>query len=172
MTCHIDTCEKPTRSRGLCESHYRRLRLYGDPLHAPRTPGTCTVDGCDARIKDSGLCPKHRSRLARHGTTDDHRARQHGPAGDRMWRFATPVDADTCWEWAGNRNQHGYGRLDTTYAHRLSWEFHHGPIPDGLVVMHACDNPPCVNPWHLRLGTQVENMRDMARKGRRKRSAA
>ena len=76
---------------------------------------------------------------------------------------------DACWEWlAGTRG--GYGlmrwRGKTTSAHRVSWELAHGSIPDGLDVLHSCDNPRCVYPAHLFLGTHQDNMVDMLRKGR------
>lgn len=88
-------------------------------------------------------------------------------------RFWDKVAIDRgCWLWtAGTR--HGYGAISEggrgspmIMAHRFSWEFHFGPIPDGLGVLHKCDNPPCVNPAHLFLGTQGDNMRDKAVKGR------
>lgn len=75
-----------------------------------------------------------------------------------------------CWEWTGNRNDEGYGRLwldgRRVYAHRRSWELFMGPIPPGLCVLHRCDNPPCCNPEHLFIGTKGDNMRDAMSKGR------
>ena len=78
-----------------------------------------------------------------------------------------------CKEWIGPRDRKNYGRasswrkdLGTDLAHRVTYILKHGPIPDGLVVMHTCDNPPCVNVAHLRLGTIAENQRDMAEKNR------
>lgn len=79
-----------------------------------------------------------------------------------------------CWKWRSKRSRRGYGlmsKCDGTWAehraHRLSWEIHHGPIPDGASVCHSCDNPECSRPDHLFLGDQLANMRDMDRKGRR-----
>lgn len=88
-----------------------------------------------------------------------------------------------CWEWTGMKLPRGYGvwqasktpRGDDTYireriyAHRLSWEIHKGPVPEGKNVLHACDNPSCVNPKHLFLGTHQDNMRDRDYKARQAR---
>lgn len=79
-----------------------------------------------------------------------------------------PDDPNECWEWVGYGSRHGQLMADgeMTMAHRLSWEIHNGEIPDGLCVLHTCDNPPCSNPRHLFLGTHADNMQDMIGKKR------
>lgn len=78
---------------------------------------------------------------------------------------------DGCWEWQSATNGKGYGRFQltstsTVMAHRYSYELAHGPIPDGMMVCHECDNPCCVKPAHLFLGTARDNAQDRAKKGR------
>jgi hypothetical protein len=75
-----------------------------------------------------------------------------------------------CWLWSGSLGTGGYGlcghQKRVKRSHRIAWELTHGPIPDGMVVCHRCDNPPCCNPAHLFLGTLADNVRDMVAKGR------
>jgi hypothetical protein len=71
-----------------------------------------------------------------------------------------------CWPWMGCIGNRGYGVISHISTHRLSWELHRGPIPNGKHVLHSCDNKRCVNPSHLFIGSQADNMKDMTLKGR------
>jgi hypothetical protein len=86
----------------------------------------------------------------------------------RFWSFVERTES--CWLWRGAQRGSGYGgfhwRNISHYAHRKAWELINGPIADGLHVCHHCDNPPCVRPDHLFLGTQADNNHDRDRKGR------
>ena len=86
-------------------------------------------------------------------------------------RFFKYVDrSGECWVWTGWRTCKGYGSIrlngKNAAAHRVSWEIHNGPIPGGLFVLHHCDNPPCVRPEHLFVGTAKDNTHDMIGKSR------
>jgi DNA-binding XRE family transcriptional regulator len=86
------------------------------------------------------------------------------PITETFWRFCKPAGENDCWEWHGGRMLTGYGvigrRRGNLLAHRICWEIHYGPIPRGMLVRHTCDNPPCVNPRHLLLGTDRDNTLD------------
>ena len=91
-------------------------------------------------------------------------------------RFRARVDSsggpDACWLWMASRDSKGYGKFgdrriySPALAHRFAWELANGPIPKGLLVRHTCDNPPCVNPKHLEVGTYEDNANDMVIRGR------
>lgn len=88
---------------------------------------------------------------------------------ESFWALVDQSSAG-CWEWPGHRNGLGYGRVTYHHkdwtAHRLAWVLPRGPIPEGMFVCHRCDNPPCIRPDHLFLGTAMENNRDALAKGR------
>lgn len=89
---------------------------------------------------------------------------------ERFWGKIDKRSPNECWEWQAGKSNKGYGRLwvngDNVNAHVFSYELHNGPIPRGLFVLHKCDNRRCVNPNHLFLGTQQDNIDDMRAKGR------
>jgi len=92
------------------------------------------------------------------------------PQEERFWsKVKKTID---CWLWNGrlNRKVYGYGNINydgrAQPAHRVSWQIHNGPIPKGMKVLHSCDVPICVNPKHLFLGTQADNIHDMYKKKR------
>jgi hypothetical protein len=75
-----------------------------------------------------------------------------------------------CWEWMANKTHNGYGQIyyngSQRRAHRVSYEIHIGPIPSGMLICHRCDNPSCINPEHLFIGTVKDNINDCIEKGR------
>lgn len=143
----------------------------------------CQAPGCE-RAADYGRreCSGHRARMKSHGTYGSAEFRKPTPAGLDAWGVLshngwTAVvrvpDLGECHEYDGPRFARGYGQVKSKIdapnpklAHRVSYEHHFGPIPDGLIVRHKCDNPPCINPDHLELGTSADNARDRKLRGR------
>lgn len=144
MTCSVDSCDRPVSARGWCKRHYERWRIHGDPHHLRRA--------------DYGRGP--------HGE----------PLAAKLLRKSEPAP-NGCREWTGYCDpEFGYGSVAVDgrmeKAHRMSWVVANGrPAPPGKVVRHKCDNPPCIEPSHLVLGTQAENVADMFVRKRADRNA-
>ena len=173
--CDIANCGKPRLAKGLCPMHYRRLRLTGTTEPKMRTRPTCKIDGCTRLARSAGWCNTHYERWRRRGKQGDPTTSNQGKADTRpddvrFWeRVAITANDDLCWEWQGYRDKKGYGRFGAMgrdfMAPQFSFYLARGRLSD-LHILHSCDNPPCVNPKHLREGTHQENMADMVAKGR------
>lgn len=143
-------------------------------MKSPSAP--CSFDGCVRAAKTKGLCHSHYVQRRR-GRPLSPLRHQGLPLEERLWPRVnkdgpTMPGMDTpCWLWTGGECG-GYGEIRIGLrgprygAHRASWVVAHGDVPDGLHVCHRCDNPKCVRPEHLWLGTMAQNMADKMAKGR------
>ena len=137
----------------------------------------CSVEWCETEVVAKKMCMKHYQRFRRNGTTEP-----------KFYKGDMPIEkyfnklfnkSGYCWEWIGLKTDFGYGivpyyftrKYNEKLAHRVSYLINKGSLPKwegykSKCVLHICDNPACVNPDHLFLGTHTDNMRDMHNKGR------
>jgi len=133
----------------------------------------CTVPRCERKHYAKGYCELHYMRVRKYGTPEGGPT-NHAPPEERFWRGVNKDGPNGCWIYERGLRRGVYGRFQIggkgskhVSAHRYSYELHKGPIPEGMVIMHSCDTPRCVNPDHLRAGTHKENTADMIAKGRK-----
>ena len=139
-----------------------------------RAAMTCEADGCERNTRGRVYCPGHRRRLEVTGSLDGPPIKTVPPKGVTGYAAAEfngwDVTASGCWEYRGPKFANGYGQVKIdgipTLLHRVSYEHNVGPIPEGLVIRHTCDNKPCMNPEHLETGTIQDNVQDRTDRNR------
>lgn len=170
--CSISGCERKKRSRGMCAVHYNKnLREGNFSKSEKHNHGeVCSFDSCNGKYLCKGFCERHYKIFKKHGyiklTYKDI------PVIERF-KARCIKKASGCIEWNGFVNHEGYGAITVDArvirAHRFSYAYYKGAIPDGMLVCHKCDNPRCVNADHLFLGTNQDNVNDKVKKNRQSR---
>lgn len=157
-SCSIEGCEKQFYARTWCRMHYARWMNTGRTDLVPRVRkerGSCSVDGCEKVEKTRGMCGMHTERVRNGVSLDPLPLTFHGVPFAERYQVSPSTG---CWEWIAGRTTTNYGSYGRLYAHRVSYEMHVGPIPDGFHIDHLCRNTLCVNPQHLEPVPPRENM--------------
>lgn len=149
--------------RGFLADRVSYILAYGD---IPKNLVLKHIDTCG----NSSCCNPSHLCLVKKGWVIDMEKR----FVDRFWSHIDKKEENECWIWKKCKSKDGYGQIGytrnnerkTLKTHRVAYELAYGKIPEGLEVMHICDNPPCCNPSHLSLGTHAENIKDMYLKNR------
>lgn len=170
--CSIPNCDREAEAKGLCDLHYRRLRNKGTtdgPVIAKEQK--CTVEGCDEKQHSKGYCRMHAERARKHGDPNTRLQLRGASAEEKLSHFSKENPRTGCMEWTGRVDKDGYGvvrvfGIKDRRASRVAYSVFVGEIPSGAQVLHKCDNPRCINPKHLFLGTCADNMKDKSKKGR------
>lgn len=128
----------------------------------------CSVADCLRDVEGLGYCQNHRRQFKKYGDPLVRRQVNGGTLEDRFWAYVQKGNPDECWLWNGTVRNNGYGAVNFQYkayaAHRVSYFIANGRWPSQC-VLHSCDNPPCVNPAHLRDGSIKENVQDALDRG-------
>jgi hypothetical protein len=168
--CSIENCENKYHSKGFCQKHYKKNKKYGDPL-AKKEKQFCSIENCENKYHGKGFCEKHYQKNKKYGEPLAGKANSQNKAGTKEYISEnSEIDINDCWVWKRSKNHKGYGmsglKGKLIGAHRLSYLAFVGEIPNNLHVLHNCDNPSCVNPKHLFLGTNQDNVNDKVNKNR------
>lgn len=189
QTCSLTHCNLPHSGNGYCKPHNERIRIHGEkadllkPIrhHKRRSKHIgCSVDGCEGEHAARGYCCKHYERWLDKGDplyslkgtcTNPWRITDEGFPLHFWSKASVTANPEACWEWQMTIDENGYGSMcvdgQSDKAHRVAWRLANGRnIKEGMFILHSCDNRRCVNPNHLREGTQSENMADMVLRGR------
>jgi len=171
--CTVENCNKKIKGRGLCGMHWARLVRHGDVNYESRNYNygdICTINGCGRKYATKGFCSAHYKRYQKYGNPLIEKPLKIQFKNSDEFFENKILKTDACWIWQGTIMNSGYGELKyqgkTWGAHRYSYFKHYGDFDKNLFVCHHCDNKLCVNPGHLFLGTNQDNVNDMMKKNR------
>jgi len=155
----------------MCKAHYEMKRKHNrtEKILALKEVFICSIFDCDRPYYAKNYCKLHYERV---------NPKQFHPhlltRKKNFWKHFEKKESG-CWEWKGKKDTQGYGKIviqGKTYGvHRVAYQTHYGTLDEELLVRHKCDNPSCGNPYHLELGTHLDNMRDKVLRGRSKSSS-